>query len=195
MWAGPNELDLFVPELVAGSVPAINLSVPELVTECVCRSCRVNLSVPELVTECVCRSCRVNLSVPELVAGSVPELMRSRLFALSLGDRSLGDTALWATRRRRPCATRPEAKLRKSIVFFVRTGSTSKITRRRVMLTCMQPADVPDSRKGKAQTRGRRWPRVRCNHFSHMWKEDATTTPRDYTCMFSRCFANKKQKC
>ena len=32
MWAGPNELDLFVPELVAGSVPAINLSVPELVT-------------------------------------------------------------------------------------------------------------------------------------------------------------------
>jgi hypothetical protein len=119
MWAGPNELDLFVPELVAGSVPAINLSVPELVTECVCRSCRVNLSVPELVTECVCRSCRVNLSVPELVAGSVPELMRSRLFALSLGDRSLGDTALWATRRRRPCATRPEARLRKSFFFFL----------------------------------------------------------------------------
>ena len=32
----------------------------------------VNLSVPELVTKCVCRSCRVNLSVPELVAGSAP---------------------------------------------------------------------------------------------------------------------------
>jgi hypothetical protein len=43
--------------------------------------------------------------------------------------------------------------------------------------------------KGKAQARGRRWPRVRCNHFSHKWKEDATTTTLDYTCMFFRCCA------
>jgi hypothetical protein len=36
--------------------------------------------------------------------------------ARSMGDRSMGDHALWATRRRRPCATRPEARLRKPFV-------------------------------------------------------------------------------
>jgi hypothetical protein len=57
---------------------------------------------------------------------------RSRLVAWSLGDRSLGDAALWATRRRRPCATRPEARLRKSD-NFVQTGSTQRQTRGRVL--------------------------------------------------------------
>jgi hypothetical protein len=38
---------------------------------------------------------------------------RSGFIAWSLEDWSQGARALWATRRRRPCATRPEARLRK----------------------------------------------------------------------------------
>jgi hypothetical protein len=40
--------------------------------------------------------------------------------ARSVGDRSMGDHALWATRRRRPCATRPEARLRKPCSLCMR---------------------------------------------------------------------------
>ena len=108
---------------------------------------------------------------------------RSRLVAWSLGDRSLGDAALWATRRRRPCATRPEARLRKSD-HFVQTGSTQRQTRWRVLFA-NETGGRPRLLKGKARARGRRRPRVRCNHFAHKWKEDATPTTHDYTCRFS----------